>query len=66
MSSLSQYGKYGTTNTTDTSTMGYYAIKFVSEAYNLKYDTTCDGKIISAGEIVVKAQYLICMQENTN
>ena len=66
MISLVQYGKYGAMNTTYTSTTGYYVIKFVSEAYNLQDDTTCDGKNISAGKLVVKAQYLSCMQENTN
>ena len=62
MAPLIQSGKYGTMNTTDTSTMGYYVINFVSEAYTLKYDTTCDGKISSAGELIVKTQHLRCMQ----
>ena len=35
-------------------------VKFVSEVYTLQYDTTCDRKLISAGELVVKMQYLIC------
>ena len=46
--------------------MGYYVINFVSEAYTLQEYTTHGGKIFSSGEIVVKAQYLRCMQENTN
>ena len=46
--------------------MGYYVIKFVSEAYTLQDDTEHGGKISSADEVVVKAQYLRCMQENTN
>ena len=46
--------------------MGYYVINFVSEAYTLQEDTTCDGHIISAGELVVKSQYLRCKQEETN
>ena len=48
MSSLVQYGKYGSMNTTNTSTMGYYVIKFVSDAYTLQYDTTCEGQLISS------------------
>ena len=64
MASLVRYVKYGDSNTTDTSTMGYYVIKFVSEAYTLQEDTICDRQIISSGELVFKAQYLICMQEN--
>ena len=43
--------------------MGYCVINFVSEAYTLQYDTTCDGKISTDGELVVNDQYLICMQE---
>ena len=34
--------------------MGYYVVKFVSEAYTLQYDTTCDGQISLSGELVVK------------
>ena len=46
--------------------MGYYVINFVSEAYKLQDEITCDGQIFPAGELLVKAQYLSCMQENTN
>ena len=46
--------------------MVYCVIDFVSKSYTLQDDTTCDGKISSFGELVVKLQYLICMQENTN
>ena len=35
--------------------MGYYVIKFVSEAYSLQEENTCDRQIISAEELVVKA-----------
>ena len=45
--------------------MGYYVIKFFSDAYTLQEDTTCDGICFLAGELVVKAQYLKYMQENT-
>ena len=44
--------------------MGYYVINFVSYAYTLREDTTCDRQIISSGELVVKAHYLGYMQEN--
>ena len=40
---------------------GLYVIKFISEAYTLQNNTTIDGKVISAGELVVKAQYLCSM-----
>ena len=62
MAILVQYIKYVVMNTKYTSTMGYYFIKFVSEAYTLQDYTTCDIQIISAGKIYVKAQYLICMK----
>ena len=61
MASLVRPGKYGAMKTTDTSTMRYYMIKFISESYTLQEDTTCGRQIISAGELIVKAQYLICM-----
>ena len=66
MASLVQSGKYGSINTDDTTKNGYYVIIFISEAYTLKNNTTIDGQIISAGELVVKAQYLFSMQETTN
>ena len=66
MASLVKYGKYGSMNTIDTSTMVSYVIKFVSDSYRLQEDTTCEGEMISSGELFVKAQYCICMQENTN
>ena len=36
ISSLVPYGKYGSTNRIDKPKMGYYMIKFVSEAYTLQ------------------------------
>ena len=65
MSALVQTDKYGAVNTTYTTTMGYYVIKLISEAYALREETTCDRKIGSAGELVVKAQYINCMKDNT-
>ena len=37
-----------------------------SEAYKLQYKTTIDGKIITAGELVVKAEYLCYTKVETN
>ena len=62
MASLIKSGKFGNMNKKDTSTMGYYVIKFFSEAYTLQEDITCDGKIISAVELVVGSKYLSCVQ----
>ena len=39
---------------------------FTSEAYTLQYNTTIDGKIITAGELVVKAQYILSMKVDNN
>ena len=66
MTSLFQSGMYGAINTGDNTTNGFYVIKFISEAYTLQNNTEIDGHVISDGELVVKAQYLFSMQENTN
>ena len=66
MTSLVESGKYGAINTTDTETNIFYVIMFTSEAYTLQDNTTIDGKIITAGELVVKAWYLCSMQEDNN
>ena len=44
--------------------MGYHVIKFMAEPYTLQEGTTCDGNTSTADEIVVKAQYMNCMQDN--
>ena len=61
MASLVQHGKYGSTNTTEPTKLRYYVLKYVSETYNLQEDTTCDGKISMAGELVVKAKCMRCI-----
>ena len=66
MVSLVQSGMYGAIKTDDTTTNGFYVIQFLSEAYTLQNNTKIDRQVISAGELVVKAQYLCSMQENTN
>ena len=66
MASLVQSGKYCSINKTDTATNGFYVIIFTSEAYTLQNNTTIDGQIITAGKLVVKAQYLCFIQEITN
>ena len=66
MASLVESGKYGSISTTDTPTNGFHVIMFTSEAYTLQETTTIDEKIITAGELVVKLQYLCSMQVDTN
>ena len=57
---------YGAINIDDTTKHLFYVIQFLSDSYTLQNNTTIDGNIISAGELVLKAQYLSSMQENTN
>ena len=66
MASLIESGKFGAINTTYKSTNGFYVIMFKSGAYTLQENTTIDGNIITAGELVVKAKYLCSMQIDTN
>ena len=66
MALLVESGKYGAINTTGTTTNGFHVIIFTSEAYTLQYNTTMDGQIITAGELIVKSQYLCSMQVDTN
>ena len=66
MASSVESGQYGSINTTDTETNGFYVIMIISGAYTLQDNTTNDGKIITAGESVVKAQYICSMKVYTN
>ena len=62
MASLVQSGMYGAINTDDNKKKKIYVIQFISEAYTLQNNTTIDGQVISAGGLVVKAQYLCSVQ----
>ena len=64
--SLVQPGMYGAINTEDSAKNGFYVIQFISEALTLQNNSTIYGQVISASELVVKAQYRCSMQENTN
>ena len=57
---------YGDINTDDTTTNRFYVIQFIAEEYMLQNNTTIDGQVISAGELVVREKYLCSMQDNTN
>ena len=63
--SLVESGKYGAIHTTDTKTNYFCFIMFTLEVYTLQDNTTIDGKIITAGELVVKAQYIFSMKVDT-
>ena len=58
--------KYGTINTTYTTTNVFYVIMFASEANALQDYTIVDGRIITTVELIVKSQYLCSMQVDTN
>ena len=60
MDSLVQTVNYGTTNTSYPTTIGYYVVKYVMDAYILQEETKCDGKISTDGELVVRDQCMIC------
>ena len=66
MASLVESGKYIAINTTDTSTNGFYVIMFTLGAYTLQENTTIDGQILIAGELVANAKYLCSVQVDTN
>ena len=66
MASSVESGKYGAINTTDMKTNGFYVIMFTSESYKIQDNTTIDGHIITAGELVVKSQYICYTQVNNN
>ena len=66
MASLVQSVMCGGINTYDNTSNVLYVIQFLSEAYMLQNNTAIDRKVISAGELFVKAQYLCSVQENTN
>ena len=66
MASLVKPGKYGSINTTATTTNDFYVIMSTSGAYTLQENTIIDLKIIATGELVVKSQYLCYMQVDTN
>ena len=56
MASLVQSVMYGAINKDDNTSNGFYVIQFLSEAYTQKNNTKIDGQVISAGELVAKAQ----------
>ena len=66
MAPLVQPGKYGATNTDDSTTNVFYVIKLISESCTLQNNTKIYGKILSAGKSVFKAQYICSMQEDSN
>ena len=58
MAALVQTGQYGAINMTDTVTMGYYVIKFMSEPYTLQEEKMYYVQISTSVELAVKSQYM--------
>ena len=61
MALLVQSYMYGVINKYDNTTTVFCVIQLLVESYTLQNNTTIDGKVISAGELVVKAQYIFSM-----
>ena len=61
MASFVKSGENGAINRTDTAKNGFFVIVFTLEAYTLQDNAKIGGKIITAGELVVKSQYLCSM-----
>ena len=53
MSSLVNTCEYGAINTTDTKTMGYSVIKYVSEIFTLQEETAIDGQASKSTKLAV-------------
>ena len=66
MASLIQHGNYGAIYTVKTTKNWSDVIKLISEAYTLQNNTTITGRIISTGQLVVKAHYIWSIKENSN
>ena len=66
MSALVQNGKYVAINTADTTTMGYYVVTLLSEPYKLQDYKIFNKKVIKAGELIIKSEYLSIIKFNTN
>ena len=66
MALLDESVKYVAINITDTTNNGFYVIMFTSESYTVQDNTTIDGKVITAGKLVVNTQYLCYMQGDTD
>ena len=66
MYALVQSGHYGVIKKDYTTINGFYVIKLISWSYTMQNNIQIDGHIVYAGKLVVNAQYLYNMQENTN
>ena len=63
---LAKTYKCGAIKTTYDSTIGYYVVKFMSEAYMLQEKYEHNVQISEVGELVAKPQHTDCMKVNKN
>ena len=54
-----QTDKYGAINLVYPITMGYYFMKYISDAFALQEKITTEGKLSKTGELEVMMEYLI-------
>ena len=59
-------GNYVSINTTDTKTMLYYIIKFLSYAFELQEDITTSEQVCKSVELAIRSEYLIDTREKIN
>ena len=66
MTSFFQSSKYSAINTEDPTIMGYYIVKYVSEAFALNEYIINDRKVSSTVELALQAEYLGILKANKN
>ena len=62
MASFGQTRKYGAINAADTTTMGYFIVKYVYDASTIHEDMTTKWQVSKAGELKIISEYLITMK----
>ena len=66
MASLVQTDKFGAINVLDTTTMGYYAIKYSLFVFIIQEDMTTDVQVSKEGDLAARYGYLSIMKAKTN
>ena len=63
ISLMMRIGEVGAVGMTDTTAMGYYMVKWLSEPYTLQEETVGMASLIGTGKMVAKAVYFNRVQE---
>ena len=58
MASLVQTGKYSAINALDTTTLGYYGIKYVSDTFKLQEYIKMNGQVSKAVKLLVRSELI--------